>query len=139
MLKTIEVPVETADTLLKGDDKKAYVIFAKSRASFYRNCGISFSLRSGSYDAQELDLLFEIMGVYGDGWQSQLVGRRARLIIDIKELDRSDVRIKVKAIGHQQEEDGDDDYFLVLNSRKQLVSHETAMKMITEEMEGENN
>ena len=139
MLKTIDSRIEVADTLLRGSDKKLYLVFKGSRSTFYRTSGISFSLNNKSDDAQELDLLMEITGVMGEGWQSQLVDKRVRLIVDINEIDRSDITIKIKAIGHHWEEDGDDDYFLVLNSKKQLVSQETAMKLITEKMKKESN
>lgn len=88
---------------------------------------------------QELDLLMEITGVMGAGWQSQLVNKEVRLIIDFDEIDRNDFRIAVKAIGHKKEEIGDDNLFLVLNQKHTLVTEETAMKIITEEKAKENN
>ena len=51
------------------------------------------------------------------------------------EIARNDFRIAVKAIGHikTEDDDEDDDLFLVLNTKHTLVTEETAMKIITEE------
>lgn len=128
----INTRVILADSTLKSNPKKLLLIFAGTYATYFRNPGLSFSLE-GKLDVQELDLLMEITGVMGEGWQSQLVDKEVRLLVDVATIDRSDTRVAVKAIGHKVEEDGDDDYFLVLNSNCQLVSKATAMKLITEE------
>lgn len=131
-IKEINTHIILADSTLKSNPKRLYLIFEGTYATYFRTPGLSFSLE-GRLDVQELDLLMEITGIMGEGWQSQLVGKEVRLLVDITTIDRSDIRIAVKAIGHKEEEDGDDDYFLVLNSNRQLVSKETALKLITEE------
>ncbi len=131
-IKEIHSQILLADSTLKSESKRLYLIFQGTYSTYHRNPGLSFSLADKS-DAQELDLLMEITGVMGEGWQSQLVDKEVRLLVEVNVIDRSDTRVIVKAIGHKLEVDGDDDYFLVLGKEKQLVSKQTAMKLITED------
>lgn len=130
-LKTIDSKIIVADSTLKPDPKTLRLIFQGTYGSYFLTPGLSFSLDDTS-DTQELDLLMEITGLMGEAWQSQLVGKEVRLIIDYEEISRSNVRIEVKAIGHRLENFMDDDLFIVLNSGQQLVRKATAMKIISE-------
>lgn len=140
MLKTINSQIIIADSTLRTTPKKLRLVFQGTFGSYFVTPGLSFSLEDGN-DMQELDLLMEITGVMGAGWQSQLVNKEVRLIIDFNEIARNDFRIAVKAIGHikTEDDDEDDDLFLVLNTKHTLVTEETAMKIITEEKAKENN
>lgn len=138
MLKTINSSIIVADSTLKSNPKKLRLVFQGACGSYFVTPGLSFSLENES-DMQELDLLMEITGVMGEGWQSHLKGKEVRLIIDFDEIDRNDFRIAVKAIGHKKEEIGDDNLFLVLNQKHTLVTEETAMKILTKEKIKENN
>lgn len=94
---------------------------------------IAFSL-SKTDDMQELDLLSEITGITGEvKWESQLVGKRVRLIVDVVRESWTKVEVIPYAIGHKKEKDGDDDYFIVLNSKRELLTEEKAMELITDE------
>ncbi|MCI9086996.1 MAG: hypothetical protein HFJ32_00295 [Clostridia bacterium] len=146
MLKTINSQIIIADSTLRTTPKKLRLVFKGAFGSYFVTPGLSFSLEDGN-DMQELDLLMEITGVMGEGWQSQLVNKEVRLIIDFNEIARNDFRIAIKAIGHKEnkdddkdkDKDEDDDLFLVLNTKHTLVTEETAMKIITEEKAKENN
>ncbi len=138
MLMTINSSIIVVDSTLRTIPKRLRFVFQGTCGSFFVTPGLSFSLENED-DMQELDLLMEITGVMGAGWQSQLKNKEVRLIIDFNEIDRNDFRIAVKAIGHKKEEIGDDNLFLVLNQKHTLVTEETAMKILTEEKAKENN
>lgn len=137
-LKTIDSKIIVADTTLKTNPKMLRLIFQGTYGSYFLTPGLSFSLEDKA-DTQELDLLMEITGIMGDAWQSQLVNKEVRLIIDYEEISRSNFRVEVKAIGHRQEDFMDDDLFIVLNSGLQLVNKATAMKIISEDNDNNNN
>lgn len=139
MLKTINSHIIIADSTLKTTPKKLRLVFKGTFGSYFVTPGLSFSMNDEN-DMQELDLLMEITGVMGEGWQSQLLGKEVSLIIDFTEIDRNDFRIALKAIGHKEDEgSGEDNLFLMLNKKHTLVTKETAMKILTEEKAKENN
>lgn len=136
MLVIIDSKILTADASLRTAEKKVYLLFEGAYATQLLNPGTSFSL-CDDRDNQELDLLMELTGIMGTGWLSQLVGRKVRLIVYVKEEDRKTYRLSLEAIGHPTE-----DLFIRLNSGLPLCSADEAMKYIREnlqEVKRENN
>lgn len=121
-----------AECTLKTQPKKLRIVFEGSFGSYFITPGLSFDMENQS-DMQELDLLMQITDVMGQGWQSQLVNKEVRLMIDFEEPERGSCTIAIKAIGHrkyQKFEDGDDDLWIVLNSGRQLLYEEQAQRTI---------
>ena len=134
MLFTINTQIFMAQSAQKPFPPKLYVGFKGTRDTYFCNSVISFDWANIN-DLQELDLLCQIIGITGEvQWESQLVGKRVRLIVEVTRVSRMEIRVIPKAIGHKKEKDGEDDFFLVLNSERELVTHDKAMEIITNEL-----
>lgn len=135
MLLTISTHIFVAESAQKPLPPKLYVGFRGNHDTFFCDSAISFNWADAN-DLQELDLLCQITGIVGEvQWESQLVGKRVRLIVDVVRESRTETRVIPKAIGHKKEKNGDDDYFIVLNSKRELVTHEKAMEIISNELQ----
>lgn len=135
MLFTINTPIFMAQTARKPFPPKLYVGFKGTHDTYFCDSAIAFDWADIN-DLQELDLLCQITGITGEvQWESQLVGKRVRLIVDVTKVSRTEIRVIPKAIGHKKEKNGDDDYFIVLNSKRELVTHEKAMEIISNELQ----
>ena len=137
-LYTMDSRIRVVDATLGTHPQRLHFVFEGTCGCFFLTPGLAFSLEDEA-DMQELGLLMNITGVMGAGWQSELLDKEVRLIVDFDEIDRTDFRIAVKAIGHKKEERGDDDHFIVLNSGLQLVSQDKAYEIITEENNQKRN
>lgn len=139
MFKTIHSHIIIADSTLRTNPKRLRLVFQGTFESYFVTPGLSFSFENEN-DMQELDLLMEVTGVMGDGWQSQLIGKEVDLIVDLTEIDRNDFRIAVKAIGlKRSDETTSYNLFLILNKKHTLVTEETAMQILMEENAKEDN
>ena len=85
-------------------------------------------------DMQELELLTEITGITGEvKYESELIGKTVRLIADITRKSLTKVDITPYALGHKKEKSGEDNFFLVLNAHRELLSEEKAKELIRNE------
>lgn len=135
MLLTTNTQIFMAQSAQKPFPPKLYIGFKGTCDTYFCNSAISFDW-SNSDDLQELDLLCQIVGITGEvQWESQLVGKRVRLIVEVTRVSRTEIRVVPKAIGHKKDKDGDDNYFIVLNSKRELVTHEKAMELIANELQ----
>lgn len=117
------------------DSKWKLLIGIKGNAdTYFRSAFIALDW-SNANDMQELDLLTEITGITGEvKYESELVGKRIRLIADVTRESWTKVEVTPYAIGHKKEKNGDDDYFIVLNSKRELVSEKSAMEILNEKL-----
>lgn len=121
-----------AQTAQKPLPPRLYVGIKGTHDTYFCDSVISFDWANAD-DLQELDLLRQITGIVGDvQWDSQLVGKRIRVIAEVIRKSRTEIRVIPKAIGHKKEKNGDDDYFIVLNSKRELVTYDKAMELITD-------
>ena len=135
MLFTISSPIFMAQTAQKPFPPNLYVGIKGTPDTYFCNSVISFDW-SNPDDLQELDLLCQITGIVGEvQWESQLVGKHVRMIVDVTRKSRTEIQVIPKAIGMRKQKNGDDDYFIVLNSKRELVTHEKAMELITNELQ----
>lgn len=134
MLITINTHIFMAQSAQKPLPPKLYVGFKGTQDTFFCDSAVSFDW-TNTDDLQELDLLRQITGIVGEvQWDSQLVGKRVRMIVDVTHKSRTEIQVIPKAIGQKKEKNGDDDHFIVLNSKRELVTEEKAMEIITNEL-----
>lgn len=141
MAHIIDSRIIRAESTLKTQPKYLWILFEGNFGSYFMTSGLSFSM-DNTYDMQELDLLMELTDVMGKGWQSQLVGKEVRLMVEFAEESRGSCKIDIRAIGHRkynEDEEGDDDLWIALNSKKQLLSAESAIEAIHKMDEEKNN
>lgn len=135
MLFTINTHIFMAQSTCKPLPPKLYVGFKGTSDTYFCDSAISFDWTNAD-DLQELDLLCQVTGIVGEvQWESQLVGKRVRLIVDVTRKSRTETQVIPKAIGMRKQKNGDDSHFIVLNSKRELVTHEKAMEIITNELQ----
>lgn len=135
LLLTNNTPIFLAQTAHKPRPATLYVGAKGTKDTYFCDSVISFDLTNIN-DLQELDLLCQITGITGDvQWESQLVDKMVRLIVEVRRVSRTEIKVIPKAIGHKKEKNGDDDYFIVLNSKRELVTYEKAMEIISNELQ----
>lgn len=114
---------------------KLYVGFKGTHDTYFCDSAVSFDW-ANTDDLQELDLLRHITGIVGEvQWDSDLKGKRVRVIAEVARKNRTEIQVIPKAIGQKKEKNGDDDHFIVLNSKRELVTEEKAMEIITNELQ----
>ncbi len=147
--------IRQVGTFLKVNPKKFHIIFKSTSESFFLNPGIALNW-TDELDMQELDIILQLLDISGNGWQDELLGKKACLIVESKEHDDGTLGIEIKAIGRpekkqkktkdkknqeakdtqktdidvNEEENSLNGMFLVLNSGVQLLPYEKAMELI---------
>lgn len=135
MFVTFGTYIFMAQTAQKPLPPKLYVGIKGTLDTYFCDSVISFDWANAD-DLQELDLLRQITGIVGEvQWDSQLVGKRVRVIAEVNRKSRTEIQVIPKAIGHKKEKNGDDNYFIVLNSKRELVNHTKAMELINDELQ----
>ena len=158
MIHKLNSGIRQVGTFLKINPKKFHIIFKSTSESFFLNPGIALNW-TDELDMQELDIILQLLGISGNGWQDELIGKKACLIVESKENDNGTLSIEIKAIGRPEKKqkktkekknqedtkkadnDVDEDennlngMFLVLNSGVQLVPYEKAIDLITNEIQ----
>ena len=122
MLFTINTHIFMAQSAQKPHPPKLYVGFKGTPDTYFCDSVISFDWANAD-DLQELDLLRQITGI------------RVRVIAEVSRKSRMEIQVIPKAVGHKKEKNGDDDYFIVLNSKRELVTYDKAMELITDELQ----
>lgn len=161
MLLEFDSRIRQVGTFLKVNPRKFHIIFKESSECFFLNPGIALNW-TDALDMQELDIILQILKISGNGWQDELIGKKAHLIVDCKEAEDGTLSAAIKAIGRPKKkhkktkdkrmneaddtlktsgnsdnEDSLNDLFLILSSGVQLVSKERAMEIITSEISKE--
>ena len=126
MLTTLDTTLVKADYTLS--DRKFYFIFEGTPSSYYLRSGLSFSMES-ALDCHEIGIINKLSGLSEMQWQSQIVNRPFRLVVDINHK-RNKFEVAIKAVGHETK-----DQFLVIDTGKDLMSYQAAMELITKQNE----
>lgn len=135
MLFIINTYIFMAQSAQKPFPPKLYIGMKGTNDTYFCDSAVSFDWTSTD-DMQELELLRHITGIVGEvQWDSQLVDKRVREIVDVTRKSRTEIQVIPKAIGMRKQKNGDDDYFIVLNSKRELVTLDKAMELITNELQ----